>query len=242
MLAPEMQPQLPPTGESLIQEAPPKEAVHIGSVALQHEIRAEDQGRVHDIEAAYEAAVIENEIFDVYDEAVKENEIRDAYDAAVEEDKTRSADAEEANLEEPKGTKPEAPTSAQQQEYIPSDPLLDGSLTEREQANAVLERAGHLADISPTSQITRDYTTGNIVVTDGDTVRIFDARSNKPDVTEYTFDEQSHTLSIESSGVGRITTHVGDYVPSEWSSNNDKQIMLPPSVAKMVGAKTAIPV
>lgn len=212
-------------------------------VANGQDIRLGEERYVHNIEAAYEAAVMENEIFDVYEEAHKENELHNAYEAAIKEDEAREAAKEEAAKSELKQTedqKPNAQTNGITQEVTPSDPLLNNALSEREQANAALVRAGFSQEISPASQVTRDFQTGNVIVTDGDTVKIFDPRSNKPDITEYNFDSRSGTLSIDTSGVGRMTTHVGNYAPSQEFSS--EQIILPPAVAKMVGSKTAVPI
>jgi hypothetical protein len=205
--------------------------------------RREDTGRIHDLEKAYEEASVQNEIFNVYDEAAKENVLRD-WESAIQEDEERTAAKEaEANAEAEKQQKLAAAKSADEQpegEAFRGNPLLNEQLNEREQANAALERAGYQEVIPPTGQVRRDYETGNLIITDGDSIKVLDPRSNKPDITEYKFDSDSNTLAINTKGIGMIAK-VGEYTPDATPRYTGKVITLPPAVAKLVGAKTATP-
>lgn len=99
-----------------LEERDPALPVEIGEVALGGEVvvddlellnavangvdaRVEDVGRTHDIEAAHEAALLEeahaqalleNEIFDAHTDALQENELFDAHEAAIKEDEERT--------------------------------------------------------------------------------------------------------------------------------------------------------
>lgn len=96
------------------------------------------------------------------------------------------------------------------------------------------------------SQVAKDFKTGNLIITSGDghSVRIIESgprTSGK--LTEYTFDENRNVVTITSQGAHTMKMQVGDYIPT---ANQPRQspdlIELPPTVAKMVNAKTALPI
>jgi hypothetical protein len=264
-MSPQTFQEFPPQidASELDQQLPPVEVAHIGSAiahsevtvegidqeyldkgtkALEaqangHDVRPEDAGRMHDVEQAYEAALKENAIFNAHVEALHENEIFDAQVEAEQEDKERG---EVKAKEDEKAVLAEQETPANQQATAEQavDPLAD----ERTQAQAMLTNAGYQEQLGASSQVRKDYETGNLIVVEGNTVKILDTRSNKPDVTEYSFDDNENVLTISSTGLGVTKAYVGEYVPTKPGEITSGVVDLPPSVAKLVGASTATPV
>jgi len=262
---------LPPqtiSPEDAAERLPIAEVAHVGSAIMHEEVtvegvdqamldgdieileaqangvdaRREDAGRIHDIEQAYEAAFVENEIFDVYDEAKRENEIFDAHVEAIKEDEARTQAAEEvAKVEAEQQAAVEAQLNADQQSKI-EEQIAASDV--REQAQTVLRNVGYEQPLSAASQVSKDYQTGNLIIVEGNSVKVLDTRSNKPDITEYSFDKDTNVITIKAKGIGSIKARVGDYIPTTNGAIEDagaNLITLPPSVANMVGAKTAIP-
>ncbi|HSD56280.1 MAG TPA: hypothetical protein VLA92_03955 [Candidatus Saccharimonadales bacterium] len=255
--------ELPPPldASELNQQLSPVEVAHIGSAIAHSEvvvsgvdqeylnkgtqaleaqangqdIRPEDAGRMHDVEQAYEAALKENEVFNAHVEALRDNEIFDAQVEAEQEDKARTEAQEnmKAALAEPETPADQKPAAEQA-----IDPMAD----ERTQAQMILQNAGYQEQIAASSQVRRDYETGNLIVVEGNTVKILDSRSNKPNVTEYSYDDRENVLTIASTGLGVTKAYVGEYIPSKLGETTSSAIDLPPDVAKLVGSETATPV
>ncbi len=248
-----------------LEERDPALPAEIGSLALGGEIdiddlemlsaiangvdaRAEDVGRTHDIEAAHEAAhleeahaqaLAENEIFDAHAEALRENEIFDAYEAAVKEDEEHSQKQEntvaETDLLE-RQTAKELRAEDLQSQQIESD--------HRKQAEIALRDAGYVESLPLDAQIHRDFSTGNLVIAGHGDVKIIESLpGGRTEVTDYAYDESEGTLTISSQGNSIIAARTGEFTQTEqgqWQQYADV-IKLPPYVASLVGFDKVTP-
>jgi len=188
--------------------------------------------RVHDIEAAHEAALIENEIFDAHVAALKENEVFDAHVAALKEDKERNAAIAKAREDGQKITKDETPAK----------PNPDSTQRLYEEASTALNQAGIDPRLSPTSTVTKDAM-GNMLILEGDydAKLITQSADGSPKVTAYHYDKDSGTLTIDAghfSALPHKTTYEKTSLKG-WQSNQEG-ITLPPAIAKRFGVNRAI--
>lgn len=217
------------------------------------EVRAEDAGREHDIEAAREAATLENEIINAHAQALVENELFDAHAEALKmneeferaaakavEAEPSSAEAEETSVK-PNGKAVDVTGVAAKAEAVSTDDY-------QSQAEQTLKELGvNVGKLSASSHVEKDYTTGNLIITDelSHNVQIIEPQ---PDggkrVVTYDFDEGQGVVTIKADGSNTITAKVGDYVSAEngpdQSAGKD-MIELPPAVVKLVGFKRATP-
>jgi hypothetical protein len=213
--------------------------------------RAEDRGRLHDIEAAHQAALqedeifeahtaalLENAIFDAHTEALRQNEIFDAHEAALKEDAERAESAQETavDLAEPVQQAKELRAEDLQVQAIESD--------HRKQAEVALRDAGYVEPLPLDAQIHRDLATGNLVVIGHDDVKVIESLpGGRTEITDYTFDEKEGTLTISAHGNSIVAARTGEYLPTEqgqWQQYADV-ISLPPSVASIIGFDKVTP-
>jgi len=227
------------------------------------DIRSEDAGREHDIEAAYETAKTENEIFDVYEQAKRENEIANAHLEAIKENE--KFDAHVAALAEEEARKqaqlkadelkfkqqqaeveaqnsPEAKQQLQAQEEARKADSVDYKV----QAETALKQAGYSTEIPSGSQVTKDTNTGDILISHDNDVRVLKPQldGSAPKVVDYHFDTEAQVLTIRDQG-NVVLARVGNYVRSqvpEGQTPEEDSIELPPAVKKMVGFERATPV
>lgn len=222
----------------------------LNAVANGVDVRPEDVGRMHDIEAAHGAALleeahaqalIENEIFDAHTEALKENEIFDAHEAAIKEDEERSQKQEaivaELELQELK---------QQAAKELRAEDLQSQALESdhRKQAEVALRDAGYMESLPLDAQIHRDLATGNLVVVGHDDVKIIESfPGGRTEITDYSYDEDRGTLTISSQGNSIVATRAGEFMQtdqSQWQQYTDV-IKLPPNVASLVGFDKVTP-
>ena len=251
-----------------LEERDPALPVEIGEVALGGEVvvddlellnavangvdaRVEDVGRTHDIEAAHEAALLEeahaqalleNEIFDAHTDALQENELFDAHEAAIKEDEERTqkqeavvADAElqAANQQAAKELRAEE----LQSQAVESD--------HRKQAEVALRDSGYMESLPLDAHIHKDLSTGNLVVVGHDDVKIIKSSpGGRTEITGYAYDEKHGTLTISSQGNSIVATRTGEFTQTDqeqWQQYADV-IKLPPDVASRVGFDKVTPV
>jgi hypothetical protein len=223
----------------------------LNAVANGVDVRAEDAGRTHNIEAAHEAALleeahtqalIENEVFDAHAEALHENEIFDAHEAAIKEDEERSqkqqAITAELELQESKQqAMKELRAEDLQSQAIESD--------HRKQAEVALRDAGYMESLPLDAQIHKDLATGNLVVVGHDDVKIIESfPGGRTEITDYSYDEDQGTLTISSQGNSIVATRTGEFAQTDqgqWQQYADV-IKLPPNVASLVGFDKVTPV
>lgn len=214
------------------------------------DVRAEDAGRTHDIEAAHEAALleeahaqalIENEIFDAHTEALQENEIFDAHVAALKEDEERSQKQEAiaAELETQESSQrvaKELRAEDLQSQAIESD--------HRKQAEVALRDAGYMESLPLDAQIHKDLATGNLVVVGHDDVKIIESfPGGRTEITDYSYDEDRGTLTINAQGNSIVAARTGEFAQTDqgqWQQYADV-IKLPPTVASLVGFDKVTP-
>lgn len=124
--------------------------------------------------------------------------------------------------------------------------LLDIS-EQKLQADKLLQAVGHIEHIPADSQVVQDMATGNFIVTSGsgDRVQIIQpGMGDRPKVTEYSYNKQAGTLNIKTEGGDTLVARIDSYAPQTdgqetAAETGNSSIDLPPSVAKMVKAKTA---
>lgn len=242
--------QLALRNEVDVAEAAETDLELLNAVANGVDARPEDAGRLHDIEAAHEAALLENTIIDAHGQALAENEIFNAHAEAVkmnDEHDLAVAKAEEveaklvaANAANPGQKVPAADMAAKSENSANKD--------YRSQAEQTLGSMGIDAGKLPiSSQVQKDYETGNLVITDNmnHNVQIIEPMPGGGSrVVTYDFDKAQGVVSIKAEGGNTITAKVGDYVSADDGTNqpvNVKTIKLPPSVAKAVGFSRATP-
>lgn len=251
-----------------LEERDPALPVEIGGVALGSEVvidddlellnavangvdaRAEDIGRTHDIEAAHEAALLEeahaqalleNEIFDAHTEALQENELFDAHEAAIKEDEERTQKQETATAE----LEMQVPNQQTAKELRAED--LQSQAIEsdhRKQVEVALRDAGYMESLPLDTQIHKDLATGNFVVIGHDDVKIIKSSpGGRTEITDYAYDEDQGTLTISSQGNSIVAARTGEFTQTDqeqWQQYADV-IKLPPDVASLVGFDKVTP-
>lgn len=188
--------------------------------------------RIHDIEAAHEAALFENEVFDAHVAALKEDEIFNAHVAALQEDGEREQ-AKTAIAVEQKEPRPDGG------EMVTLAPNSPQSL--REEAITTLSKAGIDLRLSPNSEVSRD-TMGNLLILDGaDAKLITRSADGSPKLTEYHYDEDSGTLTIDAKRFNTLSnaTDYQETTLKNWQTRREV-IILPPAIAKRFGIEQAI--
>lgn len=204
----------------------------------------ETDTRIHDIEAAHEAAQLENEIIDAHTAALQENEIFDAYEAALKEDQERTETMihiQQPEQQEEKATAPEAPKEPQSEQA--SNPLAAVSQEElRVEAATALKEAGFPdAQIYLNGEIHKDLDGKITILHDNSAKVITHMPGGKPQVTEYTYDKDSNTITV-ATGTNIITGRAIEYEPTQdkqWQTRQDI-ITLPAALAKRFGMERAI--
>jgi hypothetical protein len=218
---------------------------HANSHPTETEAQTETDTRIHDIEAAHEAALLENKIFDAHVAALKENEIRDAYEAAQQEDKERT-EAKAQQLEQAREQKEQqATTDTATESEQATKALAPSSPAElRKEATLALEEAGLTglaAQVYAGSEVQRDLA-GKLTIVDGTSARVITRiPGSKPQVTEYAYDKNNGTVTV-TSGTSTLTGHIAKYAPTEekqWQTR-DKIITLPPNLARRFGIERAV--
>jgi hypothetical protein len=196
--------------------------------------------RVHDIDTAHEAALIENEVLDAHVAALHENEIFDAHVAAIKEDRER-AEIQVQPAERPLQQEEQvAAADKVKPEYVPT-PSPKGP---RQEAAEALKEAGFTnlgAELSGSSEVYKDLN-GELTIVSGRSAKVITRTpSGSPQVTEYTYDRDNRTLAI-TTGAGTITGHVAEYMPTQvkqWQTRGNV-ITLPPILAKRFGMERAV--
>lgn len=232
------------------------------------DVRAEDADRVHNIDAAYEEAMHENTMIEAYNEAMQEEisraqaiayqeEMDRAHTEALQEDADRIyAAAVEENAEREKQKivfKQEAAKEADsEQGEQPPTPIKDTKAEDlqdkeyRKHAAAVLESVGYTESIPVNSQVIKDPESGNIMIVHNQDVKVLEPQPNGTvQVTEYDYNRDTNIVTIRRRGEDTITARVANYAEATiedeqkyWSGT----VKLPPTVAKIVGFKEALPV
>jgi len=203
--------------------------------------------RIHDVEAAHEAALLENSIFDAHVAALKENEIFDAHVAAMEEDKerakVRAQQSEQASQKEQSVAADKTKTN-QERAHSPSAPASQEEL--RQEAAAALEEAGVAGlpiQVPMGSEIHKDVD-GNLTIVNGNSAIVIEpVLGGKPQVTEYTYNKNNGTPTLTvTTGVGTDRGHIAEYTPTQtgqWQTH-DKVITLPPALTRRFGVERAV--
>lgn len=223
----------------------------LGGVALYGEVAFDDAyvqegvnqleaeaNRIHDVGAAYDAAVVENEIFDVYDEAVLQNEVFDAHTEAIKEQEARAAAEMQMRIDE-QAKKPASDEAVDEQEG-PSAIDLRG------QAEAALREEGITTPLPVGSQVQKDAATGNLMIIGKNDVKILEPQGGgRTKIVDYSFDAGSGVVTISAKGMNTLLTREGEYI--EEDRRNGKKptasaLNLPPAVAAMAGFIRAVPV
>lgn len=250
------------TGEVTV-EMPTEKEIKEGIEALEAyangaDVRNDDEGRMHDIEAAYEAAKIENEIFNIYDQAQKENEMVNAHQEALEENKQHDikfAELKASDAQQQPTAEEIRQTQAAEAVEAAKDARLQAAQTEarkadsvdyKVQAEAALKQAGYSAEIPTGSQITKDTKTGDILIAHDNDVRVLKPQldGSAPKVVDYHFDTETQVLTIRDQGnvmLARVGNYVRSQVP-EGKEPEEDSIELPPAVKQIVGFDRATPV
>lgn len=229
--------------------------IPLGGVALHGEVAFDDTNiqeeginqletkanRVHDIDAAHEAALIENEIFDVYDEAVQQNEIFDANAEAIGEDEASA----EVQKQQQRQIKERVEALDAEQHAEEDTPTIEPNDL-RGQAEAALKEAGVVAPLPVGSQVRKDAVTGNLMIIGNDDIKVLEPQLNgRTKIVDYSFDKDSGLVTISAKGANTLLARSGDYV-EETRPNGElpvtSAINLPSAVAAMTGFKRAIPV
>jgi len=220
-------------------------------------VRPEDVGRSMEVQAAHEAALDENRIFDAYTQAHEENEIFDAHVAALQENEIFDAHIEaikendERNEQDAKKlTELETVAANKQIEAAALDlkQSKDGMVgaSTYKQAEQALKDAGYTDEVPSGSQVYKDYETGNIVIANSfaNNIRLVQFGSgggNK--VTDYRFDKEEGVLTIKIAGGNTTIAQVNKYAPTDdMEQAVPKAITLPPIVARSVGFARVTPI
>jgi predicted ATP-dependent protease len=213
------------------------------STKIQPETPADN--RVHDIEAAHEAALAEHKIFKAHVEALRENELFDAHVAAEAEDKERTA-IKAKQPEQPSQAKEQPATTDTAESEKASSPLEISSPAEiRQEATKALEEAGLnglAAQVPPGSEVHKSLDGKELTIVNGNSARVITRiPGGRPQITEYTYDKDNSTLTV-TNGANPITGRVVEYEPTQaeqWQTR-DKIITLPPALAKRFGLERAM--
>jgi hypothetical protein len=196
-------------------------------------VRPEDAGRTHDIEAAFDAALQEDEIFNAHREALLENAARSL--VAQEVDKPKSED----DTAEPVRVAVDAAANNGQSQA----PKAEES-SHRKQAELALKDAGYEAIIPFESQVTVDPATGNLAIANGSNVRVLERQASGAIlVRDYSFDEDTGTITI--SGPNTSPVQAREFVASnkeEEQRLSSRVVSLPPAVAKVAHFSNAVAV
>lgn len=220
----------------------------INEVALHANSEAEDQ-RIHDVDAAFDMALQENELLDAHAEALAQNEIFDAHLEALRQNEIFDAHtaAIEENEEHDKRRAEQREADTLQQEKLEADysepaEIIDSGF--RKQAEAALKDAGYTESIPLDSHIQKDLA-GNLTVINANDVKIIESHpGGRTRVTEYAYDEDTKVLTVRAGGNTILTAQAGDYVKTDannWQHYGDV-VTLPPSVAKTIGIEKVIPI
>jgi hypothetical protein len=188
---------------------------------------AANKTRVHDIEAAHEAALYENDVIDAY----KENELFDAHAAALKENDERKAEKIPA---------PDTEEQANESQPI-AKPSSESAQALREEATVVLKQSGADTQLSPGSIVTKDAM-GNLLILDGtDAKFITQTPDGRPKVTEYQYDDTTGTVSINDK-LFSVMDHTINYEETSLKSGQtrDEILELPPIIAERFGIKRVI--
>ncbi|HSX34219.1 MAG TPA: hypothetical protein VLF62_01070 [Candidatus Saccharimonadales bacterium] len=197
------------------------------AIANGADIRSEDAGRVHDIEAAHEEA--------------------------IEEDTQRTLALERSNAQ-PEEPQPETGVAALTAAIIAAKAETAHHST-RQQAQAALRSAGGLGYISPAATITKDPFSNSFTIVNGMHVQLVRPRTigKRYEVTDYRYDETKGTLRISIRGHSSLLRPTGTFAPEETpeaSTGGQGQeppqeqpagISLPPAVAHVVGFDRVAP-
>ena len=239
--------------ETLQPPSNPELHMPLGGTALHGEVTFDEQyiqegiglleaeaNRVHDVNAAHEAALIENEIFDVYDEAVLQNEIFDAHVEALREEEVRAAAAGKQQRIEEQMREADADQGADEKAPAPHVNDLRG------QAEAALREEGITAPLPVGSQVRKDPATGNLMIIGKDDVKILEPQLNgRTKIVDYSFDQGSGVVTISAKGVNTLLAREGNYTDENRLKGNaltHAAVNLPPAVAAMAGFKRAVPI
>lgn len=197
------------------------------AVANGEDIRPEDAGRVHDIEAAHEQA--------------------------IEEDEQRTL----ARQDQPEEEEPQPETQPLQASVAANSGAADAMRaaaahqSARQQAHDAMRAAGGFGHISPTATVSKDPFSGTFTVADGDHIQIIRPRAigDRYEVTDYRYNEEERTLRISIRGHSSLTRPTGKFAAetatdapagetgsAEQPEQSGELITLPPVVARRVGA------
>jgi hypothetical protein len=168
--------------------------------ASTNEKAPQEDHRIHDINEAYEAALRENEIFDAHVAALKEDAEREQARATEE---ARALDIPAQNVVE--GVTENQLTTR-----------LETSSPEEihKETVAALKQMGLDIQIPPGSEISKD-TKGNLFIVSGNDAKAITYLPNgSPRVTEYHYDKDSATLTIDGRTLNVYANRALEGVPS----------------------------
>jgi len=192
----------------------------------------EGDGRLQDVEAAHEAALQENKIFDAYTEALAEDKNRTPEKPESEEEPAVVEAAKPIASEVPVDRKDDTLASPR----APSPPELI------KEAQTLMDAAGHHELIPLNARVLRDPANGNLMIVGDNDVRVLEPLpGGKTRIVEYALDETTGVLTISTDGTSIAANALaGDFAPASISDGN--VISLPPGVAREVGFKNVVPV
>jgi hypothetical protein len=209
----------------------------MNAIANGVDVRAEDAGRVHDIDAAHEMAQQENVMFDLHTEAIEEDKQRtqaklNEEAAKAEEEKQRLAAEEEAA----QTAKAEAqPAAALNPAETTATAAAEGDI--RAQAEVALQAAGAPVEMTPQTKVTKDALNNTLVVQNGSHIQLLTPNlAGKYDVSDYRF--EGGVLSVGGNAFMPAEKFVEGQVPAAPAQG---EITVPPAVANIVGFDRAVP-
>jgi len=179
-------------------------------------------GRVHDIEAAHAAALME----EAHTAALEENAIFDAHAAALKEEEEREQ-AKSNTLKEEAESEDESVEDEASIKPLPDD-TLDAPIPQAEartlatdyrtQAETLLKEAGYSGKLPMETKVRKDFATGNLLVANGNNIKVVKLHSTGgPKVVEYTYDKDDKTLTARTRGLRLAEVHVDEFAPHEVS-------------------------
>ena len=200
---------------------------------------AEEGTRIQDVEAAHEAAIAENEIFDAHVAALQENEIFDAHVAALQEDAER--EQAKATLAASQESPHDNIGETNKEEAIPDQTPAQSI---REEASTALKEAGADTKLAASGEVTKDAM-GNLLIINGNDAKLV-TRSidGSSKVVDYEYDEKENTITINNAPFHAYTSGNAEYQQTElknWQTNTEV-ITLPLAIAKRFGIERVVAV
>lgn len=204
-------------------------------------VNPENDGRMADIEAAHEAALRENEMFNLYTEALTE-------------DKQRALTTVEQQTDETREEEPEAPNNSAAREPEPAkeEPKAAESRADQAQqtliqeAQAAMKAAGLSAELSDQTKVIKDPLGKGMLVVSGGNMQLLEPNGmGGYRATKYQNNPLQGTITITTDSGSVLMRQTGEYTAEDTSRSGQEKpasVTLPPLVARAVGYSQVVPV